>query len=149
MYYTVTKCHMDIYYAPNFKSYSVTWKLYTFPPPVGTSVHHGDCKVKVKFTLEQATKAQRGEYRYSTTLSLTSALDGGVWSTPRPGRFTPGNDPVPIVQEAAWRLCSNKFLLVFIFEPFFILPWNCVFMLLTHAHAPGGGGLTFNYAIFI
>jgi hypothetical protein len=25
-----------------------------------------------------------------------------VWSTPRPGRFTPGKDPVPIVQEAGW-----------------------------------------------
>ena len=24
----------------------------------------------------------------------------GTWSTPRPGRFTPGNDPVPVVQEA-------------------------------------------------
>jgi hypothetical protein len=24
----------------------------------------------------------------------------GGWSAPRPGRFTPGNDPVPIVQEA-------------------------------------------------
>jgi hypothetical protein len=30
----------------------------------------------------------------------TSALGGGGWSTPRPGRFTPGKDPVPIVQEA-------------------------------------------------
>jgi len=24
------------------------------------------------------------------------------WSTPRPGRFIPGKDPVPIVQEAVW-----------------------------------------------
>jgi hypothetical protein len=31
-------------------------------------------------------------------LSLTSARDGGGWSTPRPGRFTPGKDPVSIVQ---------------------------------------------------
>jgi hypothetical protein len=38
-----------------------------------------------------------GEQRYSSTLSLTSALDGGGWSTPRIGRFTPGKDPVPIV----------------------------------------------------
>ena len=38
----------------------------------------------------------------SSTLSLNSALDGGGWSTPRPGRFTPGKDPVPIVQEARW-----------------------------------------------
>ena len=26
---------------------------------------------------------------HSSTLALTSALDGGEWSTPRPGRFTP------------------------------------------------------------
>jgi hypothetical protein len=35
-------------------------------------------------------------------LSLTSALDEGCESTPRPGRFTPRNDPVLIVQEAGW-----------------------------------------------
>jgi len=37
-------------------------------------------KVKVKFNLLQATRA------------LTSALDGGGWSTPRPGGFTPGKE---------------------------------------------------------
>ena len=26
----------------------------------------------------------------------------GRWPTPRPGRFTPGNDPVPIVLEVRW-----------------------------------------------
>ena len=26
----------------------------------------------------------------------------GGWSTPHPCRFTPGKDPVPIVQEAGW-----------------------------------------------
>ena len=36
-----------------------------------------------------------GEKRYSSTLSLASALDEGGWSTPRLGRFTPGKDPVP------------------------------------------------------
>jgi len=36
---------------------------------------------------------------YSSTLSLTSSPDGGGWSTPRPGRFTPENDPIPIGQE--------------------------------------------------
>jgi len=35
-----------------------------------------------------------GEQKYSPTLPSTSALDGGEWSTPRPGRFTPGKDPV-------------------------------------------------------
>ena len=38
----------------------------------------------------------------SSTLPSTLALDGGGWSTPRPGRFTPGKDSVPIVQEAEW-----------------------------------------------
>jgi hypothetical protein len=42
------------------------------------------------------------EKRYSSTLSLTAALDGGGWSTPCPGRLTPGNDPVPILHEAGW-----------------------------------------------
>jgi hypothetical protein len=37
------------------------------------------------------------EKRYSSTMSLTSALDGGGWSTPRHGRFTPEKDTVPIV----------------------------------------------------
>ena len=31
-----------------------------------------------------------GEYRYSSTLSLSSALFRGGWSTPRPGGLTPG-----------------------------------------------------------
>jgi hypothetical protein len=53
-------------------------------------------KIKVKVTLEQATKAQMRTY--GSTPSLTSAPDGGGWSTSRLGRFTPGKDPVPIVQ---------------------------------------------------
>ena len=32
------------------------------------------------------------------------ALDAGGWSTRRPGRFYPGKDPVPIVQNAEWAL---------------------------------------------
>jgi hypothetical protein len=38
-------------------------------------------------------------YLYSFSISV---LGGGGWSVPRPGRFTPGKDPVSIVQEAAW-----------------------------------------------
>ena len=38
-----------------------------------------------------------GEYRYSSTLSLTFALDVVGWSTPRLGRVTLGKDPVPTV----------------------------------------------------
>jgi hypothetical protein len=37
---------------------------------------------KAQFTLEK-------EYRYSSTLFVTSALDGGGWPTIRPGPFTP------------------------------------------------------------
>ena len=44
----------------------------------------------------------KGKQSYSSTLSLTSTLDGDGWSTPRPGRFTPRKDPVPIVLEAGW-----------------------------------------------
>ena len=40
---------------------------------------------------------------YSSTLFLTSALEGGERSASRPGRsLPPGKDPVPIVQEAGW-----------------------------------------------
>jgi hypothetical protein len=39
---------------------------------------------------------------YSATLPLTSALDEGGWSTPRPCLFTPGKDPISIMQEAGW-----------------------------------------------
>ena len=39
---------------------------------------------------------------YSSTLYLTSALDEGGWSTPRPDRFTPKKDLVPTVREAEW-----------------------------------------------
>ena len=45
---------------------------------------------------------QEREERYSSNLSLTSALDGGGWSMPRLGRFTPKNDPVTTVQKAGW-----------------------------------------------
>jgi hypothetical protein len=33
-----------------------------------------------------------GECRYSSNLSLTSVRDGVAWLTPRPGRFTPGEE---------------------------------------------------------
>jgi hypothetical protein len=46
-----------------------------------------DVQVKVKVAIEQVVKAPNGN---SSTLSLTSALDGGGWSTPNHGRFTPG-----------------------------------------------------------
>ena len=47
-----------------------------------------------KFTLEQTTKAQRGSGYVDLTF-LTSALDGGWWSTPCFGLFTTGKDWFP------------------------------------------------------
>jgi hypothetical protein len=47
-------------------------------------------------------EAPEGKQMYSSTLPSTLALDVVGWSRPRPGRFTPGKDPVTIVQEAGW-----------------------------------------------
>ena len=58
-------------------------------------------KGKGKVHSRTGHEGPKGEqrYKYSSTVSLTSALQGGGWSTPRPGR--PGY-PLPIVQEAGW-----------------------------------------------
>jgi hypothetical protein len=60
-------------------------------------------------------------YLYSFS---TSALGGCGWSAPRPDRFTPGKDPVPIVQEAGWApgpvwTCATNFAPTGIFLKFF------------------------------
>jgi hypothetical protein len=51
---------------------------------------------KVKCTLQQATKTQRGSGGI-TLHSLTLALEGGGWSVPRRGWFTPMKAPVLIL----------------------------------------------------
>jgi hypothetical protein len=47
-------------------------------------------KVKLSLCLNWAARHEGvlGEWMYSSTHSLTSALDGGEWSASRPGRFT-------------------------------------------------------------
>jgi hypothetical protein len=54
---------------------------------------------KAKFIVHPRTghKDTEGKYIYTSTLSLTLAIDGAGCSTPHPGHFTPGSDPVPIV----------------------------------------------------
>ena len=47
-------------------------------------------------------ESSEGEYVYSSTLSLTKALDTGERSTQRLSRFTPANDLTPIVLEGGW-----------------------------------------------
>ena len=54
-------------------------------------------KDKGKVLPRTGHEGPEGEQICSSTLPSTSALDGGGRSTPRPGRFTPGKDPVPIV----------------------------------------------------
>jgi hypothetical protein len=73
-----------------------------------TQVYHKPCKVKVKWTLVQALRLCTGcmAHRRSRGIALPfhnhSTRGGWVVSvTPRP-LFTPGKDPVPIIQEAGW-----------------------------------------------
>jgi hypothetical protein len=47
-------------------------------------------KNKVKFTLEQATKAQRGSSAIFLLFSLTTALDESRWTMPCPSHVVPG-----------------------------------------------------------
>jgi hypothetical protein len=64
--------------------------------------HKTEMKIKVKVKVKLSLRFNRaprhegvlGEWRYSSTHSLTSALDGGEWSASRPGRFTPGKEPL-------------------------------------------------------
>ena len=50
-------------------------------------MNHG--RVNAKFTLEQVTKA-RGEKKYSSTGSLTSAIERGGWNAPLPSVIMEG-----------------------------------------------------------
>jgi len=60
-------------------------RLYALAGPNKTRVALG----KGKFHLKTSHEGPEGEQRYGCTHPLTSALDRGGWSTPRPGRFTP------------------------------------------------------------
>ena len=54
--------------------------------------------IKVKFAPRTGHEGLEVEQMYSSTISLTSALDSGGWLLPRSGRFTHGErDPVHIV----------------------------------------------------
>jgi hypothetical protein len=73
------------------KSYHVNYLK-----PLFTSVYIVEVKMKDKVHPKTGHERAEGEQRYSSALSLTSSVDGRGWSTPRPGRFTPGKDAVPI-----------------------------------------------------
>ena len=54
--------------------------------------NEGSRKVKGKVRPITRHEGSREGLNCSSTLSLTSALGGGEWLTPRPGRFTPGKE---------------------------------------------------------
>ena len=51
----------------------------------------------IKFRPRTGYEGPEWEQMYNSTLPSTSALDEGGWSAPRPGRFSPDKDPIPIV----------------------------------------------------
>jgi len=59
-------------------------------------------KVKGNIYPRTGYEDTEGKTMRSSTIPSTLALDGDVWSTPRPGCFTRGKDPVPIILEAGW-----------------------------------------------
>jgi hypothetical protein len=59
--------------------------------------------VKGKILPRTVHESPEGKQRYSSTLSLISALDGDGWLRPRSGRFNPWErGPAPIVWEFGW-----------------------------------------------
>jgi hypothetical protein len=77
--------------------------------------HLQQAKVKLSlcFCFNRAPRHEDvlGEWRYSSTHSLTSALDGGEWSTSRPGHFTPKERAAGTHWIGDWvgpRACSGR-----------------------------------------
>jgi hypothetical protein len=56
---------------------------------VTSHLHVRQQNVEIKIQHITGYKDPEEEWKYISTLSLTSALDGGGWLAPRPGRFTP------------------------------------------------------------
>jgi hypothetical protein len=88
------------WYGLHIRQYSVP--MHSFVSLLQSSTHKCD-DVTSSFQFGSSGKAYpipghegpEGEYKYSPTLSLTSVLNRGGWSKPRPGS-------VPIVHEAGW-----------------------------------------------
>ena len=55
-------------------------------------MEHNSIRWRYKVHPRTGLEVPEGELRYSSTLSLSSTLDMGGWSTPRPSRFTPRKD---------------------------------------------------------
>ena len=55
-----------------------------------------------KISPQNRPRRPKGEVNISSTLSVNSALDGGGWSTPCPGRFNPGKTRYPLYKRLDW-----------------------------------------------
>jgi hypothetical protein len=62
---------------------------FTFTPSNTDKVKVKSKVIPVLFERAPRHEGVLGEWRNSSTHSLTSALDGGEWSASRPDRFTP------------------------------------------------------------
>jgi len=63
------------------------------------------CRAQVKGKLHLGTDhdGPQRENRHSSIISLILALDGGQWSTPRTGRYTPGKETrYPLYSRMGW-----------------------------------------------
>jgi hypothetical protein len=67
-----------------------------------TTSHVKKIKGKGKFYPRAGHEGPEGEYKYSYTLSLTSALQGVAGQGRASTALPPGKHPVPFVQEAVW-----------------------------------------------
>ena len=61
-------------------------------------------KGKGKGKVQRRTVHEGPEWSRGITTFFKPSARWGGWSTSRPGRFTSGNNPVPIVREAGWAL---------------------------------------------
>ena len=108
------------------------WKLGKWKPQISDHIHilvrllpHDSfCHILVAY---KGQEGPEGEKMYSSTLSSTSVLGGGGWSTVRPGCFTPGlvwmgtenlaptriqSPDYPACIESLYRLCYTGLILV-------------------------------------
>jgi hypothetical protein len=72
-----------------------------------TSVLASKINVKVKVAQWHAYADTGGRRRHSVNTYASSVQDGVGWLAPRPGRFTPGKDPVPILGCVGNGACLN------------------------------------------
>ena len=82
--------HLPVY-LPNYRPVDQSTQLLVSLSTLKGKIHH-----------RTGHEEPEGDKTYNSTRSLTSAQDLGGWSRPHSSRFTPRNDPVPIVQETGW-----------------------------------------------